>query len=55
MNETVPLIASQLQQYTDYLKDASTQPVQMNLPVNDSIKGQKNYRSTTDVLLGVGF
>lgn len=55
INEVVPMISSQLQQYNDYLRDASTQPVQINLPVNESIKGQKNYRSTTDVLLGTGF
>ena len=55
VNETVPLISSQLQQYKDYLRDASSQPVQMNLPVNESIKGQKSLRSVTDVFLGTGF
>ncbi|ARR75011.1 hypothetical protein SAGO17_0093 [Mimivirus AB-566-O17] len=55
INETVPRIASQLQQYIDYLRDASTQPVLIDHQVNDSIKGQKNYRSTTQVLLGGNF
>jgi hypothetical protein len=55
VNETVPKIASQLQQYMDYLRDSSTQPVQINDPINDSIKGQKNYRSTTQVLFGGNF
>jgi hypothetical protein len=55
VNETVPMIASQLQQYMDYLRDSSTQPVQINDPINDSIKGQKNYRSTTQVLFGGNF
>lgn len=55
VNETVPRIASQLQQYLDYLRDSSTQPVQIENPIHDSIKGQKNYRSTTQVLFGGNF
>jgi len=52
INQIVPKIISQLQQYVDYLKDASEQPYYMDKPKNDSIKGQKQYRSTTQVLIG---
>lgn len=52
VNQIVPKIVSQLQQYLDYLRDASEQPVYMDKPVLDSVKGQKQYRSTTQVLIG---
>jgi hypothetical protein len=52
INQIVPKIISQLQQYIDYLKDASEQPYYMDKPQNDSIKGQREYRSTTQVLIG---
>jgi hypothetical protein len=52
INQIVPKIISQLQQYIDYLKDASEQPYYMDKPQNDSIKGQRQYRSTTQVLIG---
>ena len=52
VNQIVPKIISQLQQYLDYLRDASEQPYYMDKPVNDSVKGQKQYRSTTQVLIG---
>lgn len=55
INEVVPKIASQLQQYLDYLRDASSQPATMDRQINDSISGQKNYRSVTQVWLGGNF
>jgi hypothetical protein len=51
----VPKVVSQMQQYLDYLKDASEQPYYMDKPQNVSIQGQKQYRSTTQVLLGGNF
>uniref|UniRef100_A0A6C0H7H1 Minor capsid protein P8 central region domain-containing protein n=1 Tax=viral metagenome TaxID=1070528 RepID=A0A6C0H7H1_9ZZZZ len=52
INEIVPKIVSQLQQYLDYLRDASTQPYQMETPQNVSIAGERQYRSVTQVLTG---
>lgn len=52
VNSIVPKIISQLQQYIDYLKDASTQPTQIERPQNESIAGQRQYRSITQVLIG---
>jgi len=52
INGIVPRIISQMQQYIDYLKDASTQPIQMERPKNESIAGQRSYRSITQVLIG---
>lgn len=51
-NNVVPKLVSQLQQYMDYLRDVSQQPKQMERPKNDSIKGQKQYRSVTQILTG---
>jgi hypothetical protein len=51
-NAIVPKIISQLQQYIDYLRDASQQPQQLERSKNESIKGQKQYRSITQVLTG---
>ena len=55
INSIVPKIISQIQQYIDYLKDASQQPYQMDKPENVSVQGQKQYRSTTQVLFGGDF
>lgn len=52
INEIVPKIVSQLQQYLDYLRDASTQPYQTETPKNVSIAGERQYRSVTQVLTG---
>jgi hypothetical protein len=52
INQITPKIISGLQQYIDYLRDASEQPYQMDKPKNDSVKGQRQYRSTTQVLIG---
>lgn len=52
LNYVVPKVVSGLQQYLDYLRDASTQPYQMNSPKNDSISGQRQYRSVTQVFFG---
>lgn len=51
-NAIIPKVISQLQQYVDYLRDASTQPYQTTTPENVSIAGQRDYRSITQVLLG---
>jgi hypothetical protein len=51
----VPKLVSQIKQYLDYLKDASEQPYYMDKPENVSVQGQKQYRSTTQVLLGGNF
>lgn len=51
----VPKVVSQMQQYIHYLKDASEQPYYMDKPQNVSVQGQKQYRSTTQVLLGGNF
>lgn len=51
----LPKLVSQIQQYISYLKDASEQPYYMDKPVNESVQGQKEYRSVTQVLLGGEF
>lgn len=51
-NHIVPKLVSQLQQYLDYLRDVSQQPKQMERSKNESIKGQKQYRSVTQLLTG---
>jgi hypothetical protein len=48
-----PNVLSQLQQYISYLRDASTPPYQQIQPTSsDNVKGQRQYRSITQVLLG---
>jgi hypothetical protein len=58
VNEVVPKIVSELQQYLDYLRDAS-QPYSGDVmdvkPELTSIKGQRNYRSATSVYFGGDF
>jgi cytochrome c556 len=55
VREIIPKIVSQIQQYVDYLRDASQQPYYMDKPKNESVKGQKQYRSVTQVLSGGKF
>jgi hypothetical protein len=52
LNQVVPKVVSQLQQYLDYLRDASQQPYQIETPKFESITGERQYRSVTQVLLG---
>ncbi len=52
LDACVPLIISQLQQYLNYLSDASTPLSIMDKPLSTSVKGTKTYRSQTQVLLG---
>jgi uncharacterized protein YfaS (alpha-2-macroglobulin family) len=52
LNTVIPKVLSQMQQYMDYLRDASQQPYQMNTPINTNITGEREYRSVTQVLLG---
>lgn len=58
VNEVVPRVVSELQQYLDYLRDASA-PYSGDLmdvkPESVSIKGQRNYRSATSVYFGGDF
>lgn len=55
VNDTTPRIVSQIEQYTVYLSDASTSTQPMELPYNDSSKGQMEYRSVTSVLASGNF
>lgn len=52
LNYVVPKVVSQIQQYINYLEDASSQPYQMDLPKNVSSAGTRQYRSITSVLTG---
>jgi hypothetical protein len=52
INESVPRIISQLQQYMDYLKDCSSPRTIMEKPQSGSVSGLRNYRSVTSTLLG---
>ena len=60
INEIIPKIISELQQYFDYIRDAS-KPFggKKNFlelsPINTNIKGETVYRSITSVLLGGNF
>jgi len=52
IDELVPKLVSQIQQYLVYLQDAS-KPAYVDFnPKNESTKGQKEYRSITQVLTG---
>lgn len=52
VNEAVPKIVSQIQQYIGYIRDISNQPMPGEIPKNVSIKGNRQYRSVTQVLIG---
>jgi hypothetical protein len=52
INESTPLVISQLQQYVTYLYDASTPLKIMDKPISTSVAGTKAYRSITSVLIG---
>ena len=52
INETLPRLCSSLQQYMNYLEDASTPIKPLLPPINDSISGTRELRSITQVLLG---
>lgn len=51
INMIVPKIVSQLQQYVDYLRDSNNN-TQIDRPEFSTIKGEREYRSITEVLLG---
>ena len=51
----VPKLIGQLKQYFGYLKDASSQPMPLSQPVNESTAGKKAYKSVTQVLFGGNF
>lgn len=57
LNEIVPKVVSQLMQYIGYLKDASTPPGSQSFGYGQatSIRGQKEYRSPTQVWFGGDF
>jgi hypothetical protein len=52
VNTIVPKVISQMQQYLDYLRDISQRPYVKENPKNDSISGQRKYRSVTQILTG---
>lgn len=52
---TVPKLIGQLKQYFGYLRDASSQPIPLSQPVNESTAGKKAYKSVTQVLFGGNF
>jgi hypothetical protein len=51
----VPKLIGQLKQYFGYLKDASSQPMPLSQPINESTAGKKAYKSVTQVLFGGNF
>lgn len=51
INETVPDIITQIKQYKDYIRD-SNRVSYIETPKDTSIKGQRQYRSVTEVLTG---
>lgn len=52
INECVPLVTSQLQQYLTYLQDASNSLHVIDKPISTSVAGTKSYRSQTQVFFG---
>lgn len=52
IDTVIPLVVSGMKQYVDYIRDISMQPKQINRAINDSVKGEREYRSITQVLLG---
>lgn len=52
INEIVPRICSELQQYLHYLKDSSRSLQTIPRSVNTSTSGTRTYRSITNVLTG---
>jgi hypothetical protein len=52
INQIVPKVISQLQQYMDYLRDVNRPAYRENIPANSSDSGQRQYRSITQVLIG---
>lgn len=48
----VPRVLTQLQQYLDYLRDASQPPSNLQRPESVSVSGTRQYRSITEVLIG---
>jgi len=53
IDDIYPSVLSQFQQYICYLRDASSLPYQQTQPTSsDNVKGQREYRSVTQVLLG---
>ncbi len=51
----IPMIITQVKQYVDYLKDASNPLRILDKPKNESTKGQKEYRSPTQIFFGGDF
>lgn len=52
LDTCVPIVVSQLQQYLIYLSDSSSPLRIMDKPLSTTVKGTKNYRSQTQVLIG---
>jgi hypothetical protein len=51
-NTIVPKVISQMQQYLDYLRDINQLAYVRENPKNDSISGQREYRSPTQIWTG---
>jgi hypothetical protein len=54
INLIVPKIISQVQQYLDYLRDSNS-TYQIDLPKFNSISGEREYRSPTQIFFGGDF
>jgi len=52
VNTTVPKIISQLKQYLDYIRDVNQPAYLKENPKNESISGQREYRSVTQIWTG---
>ena len=52
INETVPRIVSQLQQYIDYLRDTSAPRIPIEKPTSVTVTGTRSNRSITSILTG---
>ena len=52
INETVPRVLSQLQQYVDYLRDSAAPRIPLEKPESVTVTGTRAHRSITSVLTG---
>jgi hypothetical protein len=55
LDTVVPKVISEIQQYISYRRDSSTQPSPISLPQFSSSKGERDYRSPTQVFFGGNF
>ena len=50
VNQIVPDVISETQQYIDYLRDIETPAIGPDMPSNPSVKGTKNLRDISEIL-----